>query len=67
MQVLLNSPVGQVALAALIQPSHRPLLTLSVAPETVGVSLKRAVPELPVVEVGFPLHFVMAPAIPPQI
>jgi hypothetical protein len=65
--VLVNSPVGQVALAARIQPSQRPLETLIVAPATVVESLKRAVPELPVVEVGLPLHFVMAPAMPPQI
>ena len=56
MQVLEKVPVGQTALAARTQPSHRPLLTLRVAPATVPFSVKRAVPEDPVVEVGAPPH-----------
>ncbi len=53
-QVELNVPVGQVALAALTHPSQRPLLTLMVAPEVAASSLNRAVPDEPVVEVGLP-------------
>jgi hypothetical protein len=67
MQVELNVPVGQTARAARTQPSHLPLLTLIVAPEVTVESEKSAVPDLPVVEVGAPPHFVMVPAIPPQI
>lgn len=38
-----------------------------VEPESVASSVNFAVPEAPVVDAGFPLHFVIAPAIPPQI
>jgi len=53
-QVELNVPVGQVALAALTHPSQRPLLTLMVAPEVAASSLNSAVPDEPVVEAGLP-------------
>lgn len=57
----MKAPVGQVALAALIQPSHRPLETLMVDPPSVASRVNFAVPEAPVVEEGEPLHFVIAP------
>lgn len=60
MQVEPKIPVGQTARAARTQPSHLPLLTLIVAPEETALSEKSAVPELPVVAVGEPPHFVMA-------
>ena len=63
MQVELKLPVGHTARAARTQPSHLPLLTLIVAPETVVLSVKSAVPDEPVVEVGLPPHFVMVPAL----
>ena len=66
-QVELKVPEGQTALAARTHPSHRPLLTLIVAPESTALSSKSAVPDEPVVDVGAPPHFVIAPAIPPQI
>ena len=65
--VELKVPVGHTALAVLTQPSHLPLLTLIVAPDVTALSWKSAVPELPSVELGAPSHFVIAPAIPPQI
>ncbi len=64
-QVEENVPTGQTALAARIQPSQRPLLTLIVAPGSTALSLKRAVPAEPVVDVGAPPHLVIAPAMPP--
>lgn len=67
MHVDVKSPVGHTALAALTHPSHLPLLTLIVAPEVTAFSLNSAVPDDPVVDVGAPPHFVMAPAMPPQI
>jgi hypothetical protein len=67
MQVELNVPVGQTALAARTQPSHLPLLMLIVAPDVTALRLKSAVPDEPVVDVGAPPHFVIAPAIPSHI
>lgn len=54
--VLLNVPVGHVALAALTQPSHRPLLTLIVAPLAAftAVSVNFDVPDAPTVVEGSP-------------
>jgi hypothetical protein len=67
MQVDVKSPVGHTARAALTHPSHLPLLTLIVAPASTALSLNNAVPDDPVVDVGEPPHFVMAPAMPPHI
>jgi hypothetical protein len=55
-------PVGQTALAALTQPSQRPLLTLIVAPTVAAFREKRAVPEEPVVDVGAPPHLCLGSA-----
>lgn len=66
-QTLLNSPTGHTALAALTQPSHLPLLTLIVAPLSVASSVNSADPLEPLVDVGAPPHFVIAPAMPPQM
>jgi len=52
--VLVYVPVGQTAFAARTHPSHLPLETLMVAPDTSGVKVKFEVPEAPVVEVGLP-------------
>jgi hypothetical protein len=65
--VLEKLPVGQTALAALTHPSHRPLLTLIFASAVAAFKVNSAVPEEPVVEIGAPPHFVIAPAMPPQI
>jgi hypothetical protein len=62
MQAHLNVQVGQTAQAARTQPSHRPLLTLMVLPAWVAFNSKGAVPDEPVVDVGAPPHFVIAPA-----
>jgi hypothetical protein len=61
-QVELNVPVGQTARAARTHPSHRPLLTLIVAPASVTFNSNSAVPDELVVDVGAPPHLVMAPA-----
>jgi hypothetical protein len=66
-QVLLKPPVGHVALAARTQPSHLPLDTLRVAPLFTGVKVNLLVPLAPTVDAGFPPHFSIVPAIPPQI
>lgn len=52
-------------LAAATHPSQRPLV-MSIVPET-AFRLKMASPLLPVVDVGFPRHCSIVPAIPPQI
>jgi hypothetical protein len=62
-----NGLSPHTALAALIHPSHLPLDTLIVAPATVVVRSNLAVPLAPLVLAGEPWHFVIAPAIPPQI
>lgn len=67
MQVLVNVPVGQTACAALIQPSHLPLLTLMVAPSVTGVSVSFEVPDAPTVLVGLPPQNSIVPEMPPQI
>lgn len=54
MQVLLKEPVGHTAIAARTQPSHRPLLTLIVAPVSAADRLKSALPDEPVVDSGAP-------------
>lgn len=48
--------MGHTARAALMQPSHLPLLTLIVAPAVAAFKVNNAVPDLPVVEVGAPPH-----------
>ena len=63
---LVNVPVGHTALAALTQPSHRPLDTLIVAPASSGVSVNLDVPDTPVVLVGSPPQNSIEPAMPPQ-
>jgi hypothetical protein len=67
MQVEVRLPVGHTALAARTQPSQRPLETLSVAPDVKVLRTNSAVPDVPVVVAGEPPHFVIAPAIPPQM
>jgi hypothetical protein len=47
--------------------SHRPFDILIVDPESVAVSVNFEVPDWPVVEVGFPPHFWIVPAMPPQM
>lgn len=66
-QVDLKLPVGQVARAARMQPSQRPLETFSVAPELVGFKVNLAVPDTPVVLFGAPPHFWIEPWMPPQM
>lgn len=66
-QVDVNVPVGHTALAARTHPSHLPLLTLIVAPASTALRLNNAVPDAPEVDVGAPPHFVILPAMPPQI
>lgn len=66
-QVPLILPVGHTARAARIQPSHLPLEILMVAPLDAALSVKSAVPDSPVVLSGAPPHFVMVPAMPPQM
>lgn len=60
-------PVGQTALAARTHCSHRPLEMLIVAPLSTALSENCADPDFPVVDVGAPPHFVMAPAMPPHM
>jgi hypothetical protein len=54
MQVLVKGLSPHTALAALIQPSHRPLEMLIVWPGVAALKDKAAVPDLPVVLWGFP-------------
>jgi hypothetical protein len=65
-QVLVKVPVGQTALAARTQPSHRPFETFRVAPALSGVKVNLDVPEAPTVVLGFPPQNSIFPAIPPQ-
>ena len=59
-------PVGQMARAARIHCSQRPLLMLIVAPLVVVVSVNFALPDWPTVLSGAPPHLVIEPEIPPQ-
>lgn len=63
----MNVPLGQTACAALIQPSHLPLLTLMVAPLVTGVSVSFEVPDAPTVLVGLPPQDSIVPDMPPQM
>ena len=65
--VALRLPVGQTARAARTHCSQRPLDMLRVAPAETAFSENFAVPDCPTVEVGFPPHFVIVPAMPPQM
>lgn len=62
----MNVPAGHVALAALTQPSQRPLDTFIVAPLSSGVSVNFDVPDAPVVVAGLPPQNSIEPAMPPQ-
>ena len=65
--VLVNGLFPHVALAALTQPSHLPLVISMVCPAVAALSVNFAVPDSPVVVVGSPPHCSMVPAIPPQM
>lgn len=65
--VELKLPVGHVNCAALTHLSHLPLLISIVAPACAASSVNFDVPDVPVVDAGAPPHFVIAPAMPPQI
>lgn len=67
MHVLLKGESPHTALPALTQPSHRPFVISIVCPEVAALRMNLAVPEAPVVFVGFPPHCSIFPAIPPQI
>lgn len=56
-----------IAATALIPCSHRPLLILSVAPDTTGLMVNCDPPDVPMVDAGLPSHFSMVPAMPPQM
>ena len=66
-QVPVMLPVGQTARAARMQPSHRPLEMLMVAPCSTALSENLALPEVPSVEAGAPPHFWIEPAMPPHM
>jgi hypothetical protein len=66
-QVLVNGLSPHTALAALTQPSHLPLVMIMVVPAVATSRSKRAVPEIPVVDVGWPPHCSIVPAMPPQM
>jgi hypothetical protein len=67
MHVLVNGVSPHKALAALTQPSHRPLVISIVCPLVAALKLNFAVPEAPVVFVGFPAHCSIVPAMLPQM
>lgn len=66
-QVADKLPVGQTARAARMHCSQRPLETLMVPPLVAVLTVNLAVPDTPVVLGGAPPHFVILPAMPPQM
>jgi hypothetical protein len=67
MHVDLNGLSPHTALAALTQPSHLPFVMSIVCPWVAALSSNLASPEAPDVDVGWPPHCSMVPAMPPQI